>query len=272
MISADLHLHSQWSPDGQECMSHIFSECVKKNFTHIAITDHLDLQDPSGEEGVKGLERYLADIEYTGRNFPTLKILKGLEAGVNKNNLHGTEALIVPHRFDMILLSIHSFGSINVAKLPVNMDHPSFIKAYLEETLFCVSHMEQYQVLAHLDYPARYTPFTLQDYMENADLVEEVLIALIKRRKALELNTARLDRPENFRIMEWILQQYTRLGGYMVTVGSDAHKLEAIGRNFDRAEQLLNSVGLDHLTVFEDTRPKQLSWTSYSVELREPKS
>jgi len=132
--------------------------------------------------------------------------------------------------------------------------------------------MEQYQVLAHLDYPARYTPFTLQDYMENADLVEEVLIALIKRRKALELNTARLDRPENFRIMEWILQQYTRLGGYMVTVGSDAHKLEAIGRNFDRAKQLLNSVGLDHLTVFEDTRPKQLSWTSYSVELREPKS
>jgi len=29
----------------------------------------------------------------------------------------------------------------------------------------------------------------------------------------------------------------------MVTVGSDAHKLEAIGRNFDRAKQLLNSVG-----------------------------
>jgi len=53
-------------------------------------------------------------------------------------------------------------------------------------------------------------------------------------------------------------------------VGSDAHKLEAIGRNFDRAEQLLSLVGLDKLTVFEDTRPKLISWTSYSVKLQDP--
>jgi len=75
-----LHLHSLWSPDGQEPLSHIFSECAAKNLTHIAITDHLDLHDPSGDEGVKDLDRYLADIEYTGRNFPTMEILKGLEA------------------------------------------------------------------------------------------------------------------------------------------------------------------------------------------------
>jgi len=101
-------------------------------------------------------------------------------------------------------------------------------------------------------------------------LVEKVLRTLIERRKALELNTARLDKSENFKIMQWILQQYTNLGGYMVTVGSDAHKLEAIDRNFDRAEQLLSLVGLDKLTVFEDTRPKLISWTSYSVKLQDP--
>jgi len=270
MISTDLHLHSLWSPDGQEPLSHIFSECAAKNLTHIAITDHLDLHDPSGDEGVKDLDRYLADIEYTGRNFPTMEILKGLEAGVNKDNLQETESLIAPHKFDVILLSIHVFNKINVAKPLPYLDSVSFIKAYLEETLFCVTHMEQYQVLAHLDYPARYTAFTLQDYVQNADLVEKVLRTLIERRKALELNTARLDKPENFKIMQWILQQYTNLGGYMVTVGSDAHKLEAIGRNFDRAEQLLSLVGLDKLTVFEDTRPKLISWTSCSVKLQDP--
>jgi len=171
----------------------------------------------------------------------------------------------------MILLSIHSFGSINVAN-PCQHGSPIFHQGiFRRNALLCISHGTVSGVSAlRLSSPLH--TFHIARLHGKCRLVEEVLIALIKRRKALELNTARLDRPENFRIMEWILQQYTRLGGYMVTVGSDAHKLEAIGRNFDRAKQLLNSVGLDHLTVFEDTRPKQLSWTSYSVELREPKS
>jgi len=53
-------------------VSHFLRMCCE-NLTHIAITDHLDLHDPSGDEGVKDLDRYLADIEYTGRNFPLWK-------------------------------------------------------------------------------------------------------------------------------------------------------------------------------------------------------
>jgi histidinol-phosphatase (PHP family) len=95
--------------------------------------------------------------------------------------------------------------------------------------------MNQYQILGHLDYPARYLPLTLDSYKKHAALVGNILEILIKRGKALELHTAKLDVEKHFQIMSWIVKAYVDKGGTMVSVGSDAHSTEAIMRNYDKA-------------------------------------
>jgi histidinol-phosphatase (PHP family) len=42
-----------------------------------------------------------------------------------------------------------------------------------------------------------------------------------------------------------------------VTTGSDAHMPELVGRDFDRARELLRSAGYETVTVFERRRARQ---------------
>jgi histidinol-phosphatase (PHP family) len=215
----------------------------------------MDVNDPDGSEGLakRDISKYLADIEFTRRNFPLLSIGLGIEAGVNKENLERTEKILFSYAFDQIILSVHNVGQISVAKPPKGTKYSQFLKAYLEEVLYCVVNMKQYQVLGHLDYPARYLPLTVENYMELTELVDAILAILISRGKALELNTAKLDTPKHYKIMQWILKRYVKMGGYLITVGSDAHHLEAIARNYLLAEELLTDTEFDSVVVFKDT-------------------
>jgi histidinol phosphatase-like PHP family hydrolase len=42
-----------------------------------------------------------------------------------------------------------------------------------------------------------------------------------------------------------------------VTLASDAHAPSGVGRDFDRARELLRSVGYDTITVFEQRQARQ---------------
>ena len=45
--------------------------------------------------------------------------------------------------------------------------------------------------------------------------------------------------------------------GVPVTLASDAHSPQLVGRDFDRAVQLLRSVGYDTVTIFEQRAARQ---------------
>ena len=52
---------------------------------------------------------------------------------------------------------------------------------------------------------------------------------------------------------EW-LRRYKELGGEIITVGSDAHKAEHIGYEFEIAGELLKSCGFRYYTEFENRK------------------
>lgn len=253
MITTDTHMHSIWSPDGHEELADIFSTAQEKQLHYIAITDHMDLEDPDGSEGVSDVNSYIADISSSRRNITHMQLLIGIEAGVNKENLRRTEEKLSSYVFDTIILSVHNLGKVSVAKVPEGSDYDDFLKQYLEEVLYCVETMNQYQILGHLDYPARYLPLTLDSYKKHEALVDSILEVLIKRHKALELNTAKLDMEKHFDIMSWVVEKYVHKGGKMVSVGSDAHRTEAIMRNYDKAEQILKKNDIGKVVVFRNT-------------------
>ena len=83
-----------------------------------------------------------------------------------------------------------------------------------------------------------------------------ILVELIRRGKGLECNTGGLKyglRHPN--PTEEVLVRYRDLGGEILTVGSDAHKPEHLGYDFDYCRELLKRCGFKYYTVFHQRKP-----------------
>ena len=83
------------------------------------------------------------------------------------------------------------------------------------------------------------------------DLIEQILRGCLAADLTPEVNTStlrqNLDEPmpggETIRL-------YAKLGGSAMTLGSDAHRPEDIGKDFDHAVTLLQEAGLSHMALF----------------------
>lgn len=114
---------------------------------------------------------------------------------------------------------------------------------------------------AHLDYVLRYGPLCADGstpertpgfyYSKYRDIIDEMLLILIREGICLELNTSRLRRgfPEA-NPGKAILLRYKELGGDMITIGSDAHSPDGIACCFDKARELLLSCGFRYYATF----------------------
>ena len=115
----------------------------------------------------------------------------------------------------------------------------------------------------HIDYVIRYiiknysNVMTKIDYTEFKELLNEILISIIKNDKGIEINTSGirygLGTPHpNIEI----LKRYRELGGKIITIGSDAHKKEDLVSNFDIAYDMLETVGFNSIAVFYKRQPE----------------
>jgi histidinol-phosphatase (PHP family) len=82
-------------------------------------------------------------------------------------------------------------------------------------------------------------------------------VKLIAKGKGIEVNTSGLFAPvKKTQPDEGVLRLYKGLGGKIVTIGSDSHQKENIGRGIEQAQELLRRVGFEYVTVYEDRTPR----------------
>ena len=107
--------------------------------------------------------------------------------------------------------------------------------------------------LAHIDYIARNALFDNPEisYGEFTEDIDAVLRALIETETAIEINTRRLSVPRGIKELAPVYRRYHELGGRYITIGSDAHVPEGVGRNYDRARELACAFDLTIVTFRE---------------------
>ena len=92
--------------------------------------------------------------------------------------------------------------------------------------------------------------------MKYEEVIREILAAVIKRGKALEVNTSNCSFCDGFFMPDAkILSIYKEMEGGLITMGSDAHEAHNSAVAFDEAEQLLTSLGFSELCVFRKRHP-----------------
>ena len=260
MYLTDLHTHSILSMDGKVPLSEMAAAAVAAGVSALTVTDHYDMLNEDGQrvltyDWTDGLAQF---AETVPQFEDKLNLYLGIELGSAHVSPEHARAVIAGAGagLDQIIGSIHNFreehggGEYFFADFHKLEDCHAALDDYLTSMEELVALPDCYDVLGHIIYPLRYMHRDGHDIdlMDNyRDRLAEILRAVIKTDRSIEVNTCRGKTVEDWRN---ILLLYRDLGGTLVTTGSDAHLPEDVGKGLRDACALLSACGFDHLTVY----------------------
>lgn len=228
-IIADYHIHSNYSPDSNSTIEEILETAREKRIEHIIITDHYELADSHFN---------VIDIETYRKEMEKYSLPVGVELGwdgIKELNIDTT-------KFDYVLLAHH------YVEEPITQES---YKSYLLRLLDIVKRFDSYHALAHLDFPRRYHPQREEFSKELYDIITEILKIVISNGKMLEVNVSPIKLYGEPNPSIDILKLYKSLGGRNITIGSDAHKLEDIGKGIEKGIEILSELGYNYILVLD---------------------
>ncbi|HEY8726906.1 MAG TPA: histidinol-phosphatase HisJ family protein [Gaiellaceae bacterium] len=204
------------------------------------------------ERCVYDIEPYVeAIVAARGRGLP---VKLGLEVDYVPGSEEETRELLAPYPWDYLLGSVHFIGELAVdGEEPELLDAVGVEEAWrlYFETLAAAARSGLFDSLSHPDlvkiFGLRAASF---DYGPVVDAIADSGVAV-------EVSTAGLGKPvrELYPHPEFLAA--CRARDVPVTLASDAHSPDVVGRDFDRALELLRVAGYETVTVFEARRGRQ---------------
>ncbi|HWR44749.1 histidinol phosphate phosphatase [Sporomusa sp.] len=249
----DTHIHTRHSDDSTMAIETAISRAAELGLG-ITITEHIDLAHPEPDVALD-VEQYFLD--YT--KYRSDKVLLGIEVGMRAECLEDNRDIINNYSFDYVIGSIHFVDNIEIYQESFYRSRTKFdaYSRYFEAMLGCLKCYDFIDSLGHIDYISRYARYEDKEiyYHEFSDRIDEILKFAAQNDKAMEINTRRLTSPEAVARLLPIYKRFYELGGRMVTLGSDAHKPEAIGSRLDVAQDMAEACKL-RVVYFKQRKPE----------------
>ncbi|SDW97618.1 histidinol-phosphatase HisJ family protein [Paenibacillus sp. CF384] len=254
----DQHVHSYYSPDSEEMLEHIVANAVKLGKQAVVTTDHFDYDCKYFKKDVLiDMDSYEREVAALRRQYD-IEIRKGIEVGYRKDYHEEINRYLDGYSFDLVLLSAHNNGILDFAEEAFhNQPMDVLLADYFTHVRDAVDRMDNYDVVAHLDYVARYTKSMVSraDYERCSSILYDLLTTIIRKEKVLELNTTGLFRQGWIHPHTYLIEMYLELGGKLFSLGSDAHRLGSIEQGFGEAIALLKSYDIHEVVQFRNRTP-----------------
>lgn len=249
----DTHIHTRHSDDSNMNIEDAIKRANELGIGMI-ITEHIDMAHPEPDVFFD-IDLYFE--EYT--KYRSNKLLLGIEVGMRTECVEDNRSIVGDYHFDYVIGSIHFVDNIEIYQEHFyrNRTKKDTFRRYFECMLDCLKGYDFVDSLGHIDYIARYARYEDPEvyYNEFGDLIDEILLTAVRKGKALEINTRRLANPEIVARVLPIYQRFHELGGKMVTIGSDAHKPEHVGRRLTVAKDIADACNLK-VVYFKDRKPE----------------
>lgn len=257
----DCHTHTYFSHDSECDPVDSLKVTEEKGIAGFAVTDHCDIEFCENTDVKTPIVKSTACARQTGKN-----VLVGVEIGEGIWHKSVARDIINENRFDIVLGSVHAVKYKTFTMPYSTIDFSAFSQGEIEEYLNSyfddmleMIETTDFDVLTHLTCPLRYIT---GKYGKQVDLkiysekIEIILKNIIKKNIALEVNTSCLDSSYNSLMPNTdIIKQYNRLGGSLVTLGSDAHEAKRIAYGFDYALEELKKLGFCDIYYYKDRKP-----------------
>jgi len=159
----DSHTHTLFSTDSKMSAIEACTAAIDQKLEGIAITDHVDLDYPDYDDSFNfDLQEYSNFIDdLKGKYQGELKILKGIEIGIQPQVLEGAQEIIRNHNFDFVIASIHIIDYLDpyTGKYYKGKTKEMAYRRYLSSILEGAQNFKDYDVIGHIGYIRRYGDF-----------------------------------------------------------------------------------------------------------------
>ena len=272
----DCHMHSKWSGDSEAEPAGMIASAKEKGLAGITFTDHLDWDFAAIPHMFDlDIEGYLSSMQALASAFAddSFWIRTGLELGLQTHLAERHAKLLDGHSFDYVIGSIHQIDGEDpyYDGFWENKTYFDAYQSYFLTTLDNIEAFHSFDALGHLDYISRYGQRVAKQrtgdktagelhYRDFADLIDTLLLFLIRNDLALEVNTAPyrygFDEPNPSRD---ILKRYHELGGRLLTIGADAHKPQDVAIGFSGLPDLLRECGFHSYFLYDKRKPVEVA-------------
>ncbi len=255
MILHDQHVHSKYSADSNEELKLYFEKAVELGCKYFVTTDHFDLDlVEHHEDWTVDFDAFKKEIKSLTQIYTSITPLLGIEVGYRTDKLDEIISQIKSEDFDLVNLSIHDIPDADFYwikyfnKFGIN----NLMNKYFDAMIEATKNFDNFDVLSHIDYA--FKTIYLEDYSYDISIFEEkikqVMINLINKNKALEINTKVQEAINKDSHTKYLLNLYKSLGGRYLTLSSDAHSVKRYKSSFDKYTKMIKECGFDHLVYF----------------------
>ncbi|MCI8869830.1 MAG: PHP domain-containing protein [Lawsonibacter sp.] len=264
MYLADYHTHTCCSMDSEAPLEREAERAAALGLRELCTTDHWDLLDEAGGRG-RPLDwgPVLEQYRRASAGAPEgLRLRLGVELGNAAEDPGRVRETLAAAPVDFVIGSVHNQSSAAGGRDLYFLEYagPEDCRRVLEDYLDSLERTAElpdcYDVLGHVLYPLRYMagvpggPSGLEGCRER---LRAVLAAAVRAGRGIEVNTYRGRTLEEWRP---VLELYRECGGEIVTLGSDAHAAEDVGRGIARAQELLKEAGFRYQAVYSRRTPQ----------------
>ncbi len=250
----DYHIHTKFSRDAKGEVEDFLKTATTRKISEIGFSEHLFF-NYSHNFLIKNniamllneLKSYIKFIHGIRKKSP-ISIKIGCEIEFSPEFLDKIKKTLNEFNFDYTIVSSDSIGSLAI---PNEQWWKRYKIKYIYRRYFRVLQTAinsgLFDIVGHIDHLKKYGFRFDKEYHE---LMRETIEIIKEKNMCIEVNTSGLDKCKEQYPNKKILKLCFDLG-IPITLGSDAHNPNEVGRYFKEIINLLKSIGYDKIAVFK---------------------
>lgn len=272
----DCHTHTQFSVDSEADINTMIERACELDLKAYAVTDHCECnawypKEHYNADTYNDYFNYCKDFEDSVSALTVLKekyqgklnLICGIEMGQATHDFDIAEKIVNDKRLDFVIGSMHQlpgiedFAFINYSKYT---EHEIYLllERYFNE-IYSLCKWGKFDVLGHLTYTLRYIKgdFGLDaDITRFDEIIAESFKALVHNGCGIEINTSglRQNYSDTFPSLKYV-KLFRELGGEILSIGSDAHNVNDLGKGIAEGIEIAKLAGFNHLCYFKQRKP-----------------
>lgn len=275
MNMIDCHTHTQFSMDSEADINLCIQKAVDIGLSAYAVTDHCECstwypENHYSDTGNFDWFNYEQDfynsvsaVTELKEKYKDFNLICGVEMGQATQDIKVAEKIASDERLDFIIGSMHQlkgekdFYYIDYENISEGEIY-NLLERYFTE-IYNLCRMNCFDVLGHLTYCLRYMKCRNNinpDISCFDEIIAESFRILAHNGKGIEINTSGIRQGfgDVFPSLKYV-RLFKDMGGEIISIGSDAHIVEDIGKNISDALETAKAAGFTRLCYFKKRKP-----------------
>jgi histidinol-phosphatase (PHP family) len=257
LIKTDYHIHTKFCNHAKGSIEDFILKSIEKGLSEILFLDHLTLfeKDFKNSMTIKEVPLYFYTIKKLANKYKDKIIIKcGLETDFHPEYFDETEKICKKFDFDMIGASVHFVKGFNIASRKTKDQYAHIKKDELADEYFKnIEKMLEYSffdTVCHFDliYKFSKNPVINPEILEK---INKILDKIKQKNISVEINTSGFDNPINRQFPSQKILEKCLEKKIDITVGSDAHSPDQVGRYFNEIFEFLKRLNFKHTAGYE---------------------